>query len=162
MRESIETPTTAQSPCALPPVAAAISAAVHSASVMPRPAQLGQRGPDLGGVVERQHPVADDLAALVPLACDQQDVARRQLGDGGADRLAAIADLERAGQPARIARRIAAGSSLRGLSSVTNTRSARAAAMRPISGRLPGSRSPPQPNSAIRRPAACGRSASRA
>ena len=35
----------------------------------------------------------------MPLACDQQDVARRQLGDGGADRLAAISDLNGVGTP---------------------------------------------------------------
>ena len=46
----------------------------------------------------------------------------------------------------RISRRIAAGSSLRGLSSVTMTRSARLQATSPICGRLPRSRSPPQPN----------------
>jgi hypothetical protein len=47
--------------------------------------------------------------------------------------------------PATICSMIARGSSLRGLSLVTSTWSA-AWAMRPICGRLPGSRSPPQPN----------------
>ena len=58
-----------------------------------------------------------------------------------------------AGAPARISRRIAAGSSPRGLSSVTTTRSASSAATSPIGARLPGSRSPPAPNTtASRRP----------
>ena len=64
--------------------------------------------------------------------------------------------------PARICSMIARGSSLRGLSLVTTTWSA-AWAMRPICGRLPGSRSPPQPNthhSSPPRSRATGRSAS--
>ena len=48
-----------------------------------------------------------------------------------------------------IAARIAAGSSDRGLSSVTITMSAFSAAMAPIRGRLPRSRSPPHPNTQI-------------
>ena len=47
---------------------------------------------------------------------------------------------------------IASGSSERGLSDVTIVRSARRAAISPISGRLPLSRSPPQPNTHHRRP----------
>ena len=47
---------------------------------------------------------------------------------------------------------IARGSSPRGLSLVTITRSARRPAIAPICGRLPGSRSPPQPNTQISRP----------
>ena len=58
--------------------------------------------------------------------------------------------------------RIAAGSSLRGLSSVIRTMSAWSAAACPISGRLPASRSPPAPTIAIRRPITCGRIACRA
>ncbi len=45
-----------------------------------------------------------------------------------------------------LAANVAPASSLRGLSSVTITSSARRAAIAPISGRLPLSRSPPQPN----------------
>ena len=58
----------------------------------------------------------------------------------------------RASTPARISSMIAAGSSLRGLSEVTIARSASSAAIRPISGRLPRSRSPPQPKTQITRP----------
>ena len=52
------------------------------------------------------------------------------------------------GAPSMISARIAAGSSERGLSSVTMTASAFSTAIRPMSGRLPRSRSPPQPNDA--------------
>ena len=62
--------------------------------------------------------------------------------------------------PARICAMIAPGSSVRGLSSVTITTSAAASAIAPISGRLPGSRSPPQPNTQNSRPRACARAAS--
>ena len=54
--------------------------------------------------------------------------------------------------PCTISLAMAAGSSLRGLSLVTTTRSASLAARRPISGRLPRSRSPPQPNTQINSP----------
>ena len=47
---------------------------------------------------------------------------------------------------------IASGSSDRGLSEVTITRSASLAAMSPIIGRLPRSRSPPHPNTTWTRP----------
>ena len=47
---------------------------------------------------------------------------------------------------------IAGGSSERGLSDVTTTRSARRAATAPISGRFSRSRSPPAPNTTITRP----------
>ena len=53
-----------------------------------------------------------------------------------------------------------AGSSLRGLSSVTMTSSASSAAIVPISGRLPASRSPPQPNTTRSAPRQCRRAAS--
>ena len=59
---------------------------------------------------------------------------------------ASTGDGRHRGRRARSASAIAAGSSLRGLSLVTTTRSASAAAIAPICGRLPGSRSPPQPN----------------
>ena len=55
--------------------------------------------------------------------------------------------------------RIAAGSSLRGLSSVTTSTSASRAAISPIIGRLPGSRSPPAPITTTSRPVVSGRSA---
>ena len=57
------------------------------------------------------------------------------------------------GHAASTAARIVAGSSLRGLSSVTIATSANRAAAAPISGRLPRSRSPPAPNTTCSRPA---------
>jgi len=60
-----------------------------------------------------------------------------------------------------MAARIDSGSSLRGLSSVTIAMSAPRAAISPISGRLPRSRSPPQPNTRINRPLTSGRSVAR-
>ena len=54
--------------------------------------------------------------------------------------------------PSRISAMIASGSSDRGLSDVTITRSARRVAISPISGRLPRSRSPPHPNTTCTRP----------
>jgi hypothetical protein len=63
------------------------------------------------------------------------------------------------GHPAITAARIAAGSSVRGLSSVTTTRSASRMAIPPIMGRFAVSRSPPQPNTTHSRPAAWGRRA---
>ena len=62
-----------------------------------------------------------------------------------------------AGMPRTISARIAAGSSLRGLSSVTSVKSARRVAISPITGRLPRSRSPPQPNTTTSLPLANGR-----
>ena len=56
---------------------------------------------------------------------------------------------------------IASGSSERGLSEVTITASASRRATAPISGRLPGSRSPPQPNTQISRRAVSSRAAAR-
>ena len=53
--------------------------------------------------------------------------------------------------PSRISAMIASGSSERGLSDVTITRSASRRAIAPISGRLPRSRSPPQPNTTCTR-----------
>ena len=53
--------------------------------------------------------------------------------------------------PPTMSSMICRGSSPRGLSEVITTRSASAAATRPICGRLPRSRSPPQPNTQIRR-----------
>jgi hypothetical protein len=47
---------------------------------------------------------------------------------------------------------MACASSPRGLSLVSTTRSASASAMAPICGRLPGSRSPPQPKMQTSRP----------
>src|SRR6185312_14092239 len=63
--------------------------------------------------------------------------------------------------PASIAARMAAGSSERGLSSVTIRTSLRRAAASPIIGRLAVSRSPPQPSTVMIRPSVRARSASR-
>ena len=49
---------------------------------------------------------------------------------------------------------MASGSSVRGLSEVTTTKSASSAATLPMMGRLVRSRSPPQPNRATVRPLA--------
>ena len=62
--------------------------------------------------------------------------------------------------PRRISSRIFSGSSLRGLSDVTITRSLSRAATAPISGRFVRSRSPPQPNTVTSRPVASGRAVS--
>ena len=61
--------------------------------------------------------------------------------------------------PAATASTIACGSSERGLSEVMIATSASCAAISPISGRLPWSRSPPAPKTAIMRPSTCGRRA---
>ena len=66
------------------------------------------------------------------------------------------------GAAAKICARIAAGESLLGLSSVTITMLAFSLAMRPMIGRLPVSRSPPQPSTQMSLPGANGRSASSA
>ena len=57
-----------------------------------------QRGSDRLVVAERQRLVADNLAGFVALAGDQQHVALAQLGDAAGNRLAAVADLDRAGR----------------------------------------------------------------
>ena len=62
--------------------------------------------------------------------------------------------------PRLISSMIRAGSSERGLSDVTITRSLRRAATAPISGRLVRSRSPPQPKTVMTRPRASGRAVS--
>ena len=105
-------------------------------------------------VVERQHRGrSDDLALLMALAGDAARCPlpaplrspRQSLRGGRRSR-------SRPGAPASTSRRILAGSSPRGLSSVTITRSDSRAATAPISGRLPWSRSPPAPNTVISRP----------
>src|SRR5438128_2273860 len=44
-------------------------------------------------VAERQYLLADDLAGFMALAGDQQHIARAQLGNGRANRVAAVANL---------------------------------------------------------------------
>ena len=77
-----------------PPVAAAASAAVHSGLISLRRLRSELAG-DLG-IVERMHFAADDLPGFVPFAGNDQQVARRELGNRRADRLAPVADLDRA------------------------------------------------------------------
>jgi hypothetical protein len=72
-------------------------------------------------IVERQHSIADNLALLMPLAREQDDVIRPRPLDRRRDRSAPSADLLAPGAPAITAARIAEGSSDRGLSSVTIT-----------------------------------------
>ena len=103
----------------------------------------------------------DLLAGLVALAGDQHGVARpgrprwprRSPRPGRRSRRPRpAAPPARPARRSSMARRIAAGSSERGLSSVTISRSASRAATSPMSGRLPRSRSPPQPSTMISRP----------
>ena len=116
-------------------------------------------------VVERDAPVADDLALLVTLAGD--DARRRRRGpraerqaDGrapvGLDDHAHAA--VRPGTPARISSMMASGIlAARVVGGHERRRSARRAPISPMSGRLPRSRSPPQPNTTSTRPAAMAR-----
>src|SRR5664280_640609 len=69
--------------------------------------------------------------------------------------------LPEARTPATTWSMIACGSSLRGLSEVTTGTSASRPTVSPIEARLPGSRSPPQPNTTTRRFSPTSRSASR-
>ena len=78
------------------------------------------------------------------------------------DSVGTIADLKRAGRRDRSRHGSLPAARCAGLSSVTMTMSALSAAMRPMIGRLPLSRSPPQPKTQMRRPEAKGRSASSA
>ena len=113
-------------------------------------------------VVERQLAVGELLPLFVALAGDDDDVSLAR----EADRLAIAA--RRSGStfgsgpmPARISSMIARGSSLRGLSEVTIGTSESSAAIRPISGRLPRSRSPPQPKTQMSRPVVSSRAVRR-
>ena len=146
--------------------AAATAAAAACVSIMRRAAgdERAARDRDVG---ERQAPARDLLVRLVALAGDQHDVAglaHRRARAGSPPRGRARRDS--AGCPPRgclrrSPARSPAASSLRGLSLVTTTRSASVAAMRPISGRLPVSRSPPQPNTHGERAPAAHRRAQR-
>ena len=83
-----------------------------------------------------------------------RDRPRDRRGTVALDRSRVAAARSRRGSRATMA----SPSSLRGLSSVTMTMSARRSAIAAICGRLPRSRSPPQPNTQIRRPARVPRS----
>ena len=105
---------------------------------------------------ERQRPSADDLA-LSRGPC-RRSPARRRAPAGApppSDRLGAVADLARPGRPARISARMVGGV-LAARVVVGDDDACRPGARRcaPISGRLPLSRSPPQPNTTIKRPGA--------
>ena len=144
-----------------PPVAAAASAAVQSAScrrasISPTAARATSR------VVERQHRGADDLAASRG-PC-RRSAAHRPAASTRHGRADGVArdrrSRARPGQAARMARRIAAGI-LAARIVVGDDGDGRRGARRsrPSCGRLPASRSPPQPNTTTRRPRQCGRSA---
>ena len=87
-RLSKVTPLTSNGALAVPPVAAAISSdgPEPSCGALPRHER----------VVEGQHAVADDLASLVPLAGDEDDVAGAGDADRFADRFATARHLGRA------------------------------------------------------------------
>ena len=93
-----------------------------------------------------------------PLPAISTTSPARGPGDRVVDGRAPVADLDdlarrpASAAPARIAARIAAGSSSRGLSSVTTTRSASSAATRAHRLALAGSRLPPAPNTTASRP----------
>jgi len=88
---------------------------------------------------------------------NDDDVARARTADRLRDRACAVELDDKVGltdrSPSTIAFAIAAGSSERGLSVVTITRSARRPAASPIGARLPRSRSPPAPNTQTSWPA---------
>ena len=117
---------------------------------------------DDGHVVERLlAAVLELLALLVPLAGHHDDVAglgrcrpRARSPVGGRARAPRPGPV-----PARISSMIASGSSERGLSEVTTTRSASATAAFPISGRFARSRSPPAPKTTCTRPSVSSRAA---
>ena len=119
-----------------------------------------ERGRDDFRVAEGAALVAVDLVVLVSLAGDQHDVALARIGHarrGSRARDRARCETAcRPGCPAAMSATMACGDSVRGLSSVITMSSASSAAMPPMSGRLPGSRSPPQPNTTASRPAAVG------
>ena len=133
------------------------SAAVHSAVTSRSAATHASAAGDLArnlGVVERQRLAADDLAALVALA---GDAPARSPGRASAIAVAiaprAVADLDGAGargeDRAADRGRVFAARIVVGDDDAVGEHARRCA---PISGRLPGSRSPPQPNTTTSRP----------
>ncbi len=111
-------------------------------------------------VGERQHLVADDLPGLVTLAGDDDDIAGAEHADTGGDRLGAVADLAgaRRGDENFGADRLGA----LGARVVVGDDDDVGLLDRddPMIGRLPLSRSPPQPMTQMSLPVAKGRSAS--
>jgi hypothetical protein len=128
---------------------------------------VGHRGPDPGSSSSRErdalHPIVegaslgpDDLFRFVALAREEDGVARlcvenRALDGAGPVELDRVRR-PRAEKPGSMARTMASGSSLRGLSLVTMAREAPRATAAPIFGRLSGSRSPPQPKTQMSSP----------
>ena len=122
--------------------------------------RLPQCRPRLVRVAERQDPVADDLPEFHgpcrrSSAHRRQPASRRRRGSPKRDRRFR----SRRARRRESAPRIAPAFSERGLSSVTITTSAERVAISPMIGRLPASRSPPQPKTRTMRPLTYGRSA---
>ena len=100
---------------------------------------------------------ARDLHFLMTLSGEQHDVARPRFADrqarspcGGPASIVYFAPGRC--RPTSASLMMASGSSLRGLSEVSTTKSLPRPAASPISGRLARSRSPPQPNTVMTRP----------
>ena len=111
--------------------------------------------PDNGALVEGVFLKAHDLVGLVALPGQEQQIAGPGFLQGGIewppfDRRSGGA--EPSPIPATTSSMMASGSSVRGLSEVTNDRSANRAATAPMWGRFPVSRSPPAPKRTRRRP----------
>ena len=132
----------------------------------PRPGPTSAAADDLA-IVERDVPIAPMvLGRLVALAGDHHDVAGARRGQGhgaiAARRSGSTIELVRRrsmdrSNPCLTASMMAAVSSRRGLSEVTTTTiGAARRPPRPSAGRLPASRSPPQPNTTTTRPVAAG------
>ena len=107
-------------------------------------------------IVEVDGPVFQHLIGLVALARQNDDVAGARFLDGacgwrprGPARRCAATSVRR--MPTSASFMIASGSSERGLSLVSTTKSLPSAAACPISGRLARSRSPPHPNNVMTR-----------
>ena len=98
--KSIETPATAKSPAALPGDGGGDLGGgperAHRTSLTGAPPSSARDLARHFGIVERIGLVADDLIGLVPLAGDHQQVALAQFAHADADRLGAVADLDRA------------------------------------------------------------------
>ena len=145
VRESVAKPARGRgrSPTNDPARAAAISSRVRSSDAprSPRGRRPGRRRAD--------DPAAEVLARS--RGPSRRSPPRRRGApppsqpDGRAGGRARRVDRDGSGSPASASAAMAAGSSRRGLSLVSTTRSARAARL-PITGRFDGSRSPPEPN----------------
>ena len=138
-----------------PPTAAAISARVIS--IIGWPAPRAPRRRRRRGAPRRRPPGRSRGPCRRPARCRR--AAPRRIASRIAARRSPTSSTSaaRAPVPASTAARIAAGSSVRGLSSVTTSTSASRAAISPMIGRLPGSRSPPAPITTISRPPVSGR-----